>query len=92
MKISEKHSQKKKIRPSVQPSVNIDKYEEGNDLVLKVLIQKMPEVKDIDLKTISLEKSNLEILNEDVNNTLNDIAKKHERFAPKKKGQLSKVI
>ena len=49
----------KKIRPSVQPSVNIDKYEEGNDLVLKVLIQKMPEVKDIDLKTISLEKSNL---------------------------------
>ena len=45
----------------------------------------MPEVKDIDLKTISLEKSNLEILNEDVNNTLNDIAKKHERFAPIKK-------
>ena len=75
----------KKIRPSVQPSVNIDKYEEGNDLVLKVLIQKMPEVKDIDLKTISLEKSNLEILNEDVNNTLNDIAKKHERFTPIKK-------
>ena len=45
----------KKIRPSVQPSVNIDKYEEGDDLVLNVIIQKMPEVGDVDLKKISLE-------------------------------------
>ena len=74
----------KKIRPSVQPSVNIDKYEEGNDLVLNVIIQKMPDVEDIDLKTISLEKSNLLIQEEDINNTLNDIAKKHERFVPLK--------
>jgi trigger factor len=42
----------------------------------------MPEVKDFDLKTISLERSNLNIKEEDINNTLNDIAKKHERFAP----------
>ena len=72
----------KKIRPSVQPSVDIEKYEEGKDLTLNVKIQKMPEVKDFDLKTISLEKSNLNIREEDINNTLNDIAKKHERFAP----------
>ena len=72
----------KKIRPSVQPSVDIEKYEEGKDLTLNVKIQKMPEVKDFDLKTISLEKSNLNIKEEDINNTLNDIAKKHERFTP----------
>ena len=72
----------KKIRPSVQPSVDIEKYEEGKDLSLNVKIQKMPEVKDFDLKTISLEKSNLNIKEEDINNTLNDIAKKHERFTP----------
>ena len=72
----------KKIRPSVQPSVDIEKYEEGKDLTLNVKIQKMPEVKDFDLKTISLERSNLNIKEEDINNTLNDIAKKHERFAP----------
>ena len=72
----------KKIRPSVQPSVDIEKYEEGKDLTLNVKIQKMPEVKDFDLKTISLEKSNLNIREKDINNTLNDIAKKHERFVP----------
>ena len=54
----------------------------------------MPEVKDIDLKTISLEKSNLEILNEDVNNTLEMILQKNmkDSHQSKKKGQLSKVI
>ena len=45
----------KKIKPSVQPSVNIEKYEEGEDLILKVIIQKMPDVKDFDLKSISLK-------------------------------------
>ena len=45
----------------------------------------MPDVKDFDLKSISLEKSTLNIREEDINNTLNDIAKKHERFSPLKK-------
>ena len=73
---------KKKIRPSVQPSVKIDNYEEGNDLILNVSIQKMPDLKEIDLKKISIEKSNLQIRDEDIKNTLNDLAKKHERFIP----------
>ena len=55
--------------------MNIDKYEEGNDLILNVVIQKMPDVEDIDLKTISLEKSNLMISDQDINNTLEDIKK-----------------
>ena len=45
----------KKIRPSVQPSVDIEKYEEGKDLTLNVKIQKMPEVKDFDLKLSHLK-------------------------------------
>ena len=48
----------------------------------------MPELKDIDLKSISLEKSTLNIREEDVNNTLDDIAKKHERFKPLNKKRL----
>ena len=71
---------KKKIRPSVQPSVKIDNYEEGNDLTLNVSIQKMPDLKEIDLKKISIEKSNLQIRDEDIKNTLDDLAKRHERF------------
>ena len=35
----------KKIKPAVQPTVNIESYEEGKDLNLKVIIQKMPVLK-----------------------------------------------
>ncbi|MBC11057.1 MAG: trigger factor, partial [Rickettsiales bacterium] len=73
---------KKKIRPSVQPDVNVEKFEEGKDLVLKVNFQKMPNVPDFDITKIILEKSILDIKQTDLDNTLNDIAKNHERFAP----------
>ena len=73
---------KKKIRPSVQPDVNVEKFEEGKDLVLKVNFQKMPDVPDFDITKIILEKSILDIKQTDLDNTLNDIAKNHERFAP----------
>ena len=39
----------KKIRPSVQPTVNVKSYEEGKDLSLNVVIQKMPEIQKINL-------------------------------------------
>ena len=81
---------KKKIRPSVQPSVKIDNYEEGNDLTLNVSIQKMPDLKEIDLKKISIEKSNLQIRDEDIKNTLDDLAKRHERFIPLKTKRTAK--
>ena len=73
---------KKKIRPSVQPDVNVEKFEEGKDLVFKVNFQKMPDVPDFDITKIILEKSILDIKQTDLDNTLNDIAKNHERFAP----------
>ena len=42
----------------------------------------MPDVKDFDLKSISLEKSTLNIREEDINNTLNDIAKSMRGLVP----------
>ena len=85
----------KKISPSVQPNVNVKKYEEGKDLTVKVLIQKMPVLEEIKFEEFKLEKSNLEITEKDIKNTLNDIAKKHERFSPlskKRKSQNGDLI
>ena len=42
---------KKKIRPAVQPNVNLENFEEGKDLVLKVNFQKMPELDDLDISS-----------------------------------------
>ena len=80
----------KKIRPSVQPTVNVKSYEEGKDLSLNVIIQKMPDIELIDLSEIKIEKSSLEVSDSDIKNTLDDIAKKHERFLPLKKKRAAK--
>ena len=40
----------KKLKPSVQPKVEIKKYEEGNDLQFSASFQLMPDIPDFDLK------------------------------------------
>ena len=80
----------KKIRPSVQPTVDVKSYEEGKDLSLNVIIQKMPDVQKINLAEIKIEKSALQVSDSDVKNTLDDIAKKHERFSPLKNKRAAK--
>ena len=80
----------KKIRPSVQPTVNVKSYEEGKDLSLNVVIQKMPDIKKIDLSELKIEKSLLQVSDADIQNTLDDIAKKHERFSPLKNKRAAK--
>ena len=74
--------QEKKLKPAVQPKVDIDKYEEGGDMSLNVSFQLMPEISDINIKSFTVEKSKLKISEDDIKNSLEDISKKHERFAP----------
>jgi len=82
---------KKKIKPSVQPQVKIENYEEGKDLVFNVNFQIMPKIDDIDFKKIKLEKSILKVSVNDIQNTMNDLAKKHERFIPLPRPRKSKI-
>jgi len=82
---------KRKIKPSVQPKVEIKSFEEGKDLIFNVSFQTMPEVPVIDFKKIEVEKSNLKISENDIKNTLDEIANKHERFAPLEKKRKSKT-
>ena len=50
----------------------------------------MPDLPDIDLEKIKLEKSILNITSSDIENTLNEIATKHERFSPLSQKDLQK--
>ncbi len=81
----------KEIKPSVQPEVNIKNYAEGKDLVFNVNFQIMPNIPEIDFKKIDIERSNLKISAEDIENTLKDLSKKHERFLPLKNQRKSKM-
>lgn len=46
----------KNITPAVQPKVEVTKFDNDNVLEFTVSIEKMPEIKDVDFKSISLEK------------------------------------
>ncbi len=86
---------KKKLRPAVQPKIEIKKYEEGSDLLFKVSFQIMPEIENYEIKKISIEKLELEYKEDDLNRSLEEIAKKHERFLPlkqKRKAKLTDLI
>ncbi|MEE2694796.1 MAG: trigger factor [Pseudomonadota bacterium] len=80
----------RKLKPSVQPKVEIKKYEEGKDLEFSANFQIMPEIPDFDLKSILVEKSKLNITKKDIDNSLSQIAEKHERFIPLKTKRKSK--
>ena len=60
---------RKKIQPSIQPKVKVEKYEEGGDLIFSAVFQIMPEVPEIDLKKIEVEKSELLIDEKDTDKT-----------------------
>ena len=72
----------KKLKPAIQPKVDIDKYEEGGDMSLNVSFQLMPEIGNIDIGSFTIERSKLKITENDIKNSLEDISKKHERFTP----------
>ena len=85
-----KTASEKKIQPSIQPKVKVEKYEEGGDLIFSAVFQIMPEVPDIDLKKIEVEKSELLMDDKDIDKTLQELAKNHERFEPLKTKRKSK--
>ncbi len=81
----------KNLKPSVQPKVDIKNYEEGKDLEYSVIFQIMPEIPDFDLKSITVENSKLKITKKDIDDSLSQIAEKHERFIPLKTKRKSKL-
>ena len=48
---------KRKLKPSVQPKVDIKKFVEGSDLTFNVKFQLMPTIPEINLKDIKKDAS-----------------------------------
>ena len=80
----------KNIQPSVQPKIDVKKFEEGSELIFNVSFQIMPEIAEINFKEIIFEKSELDIKNDDIEKALIEVAEKHERFLPLEKKRKSK--
>lgn len=68
-----------KLRPAVQPKVEITSFEEGSDLEFTIAIETLPEVKITGLGDLALEKPVAEVSDADVDEALQNIANRQEK-------------
>lgn len=75
----------KKISPALAPDVAITAYEEGGDLSLSVTLELMPEVPEVKLDGIRIERPTFEIDDEEMNRALEVMAQRQRNLTEKPK-------
>ena len=79
-----------KIKPAIQPKIEVKEFDEGKDLVYTISLEALPEVKVSDLKKIKLEKPICKVEEKEVNEALENIAKVQKDSTPIKGKRASK--
>ncbi|HEY1721304.1 MAG TPA: trigger factor [Magnetospirillaceae bacterium] len=67
-----------KLRPALQPQINITSYKEGGDLEFTVAVETLPDVEVADLGTISIERPVATVDDSEVEDALKTIAAQQE--------------
>ena len=70
----EKTFKEKNIRPALRPKVELEKFEEGKDIIVKVEVESLPDVEVKDLKTISIEKLKAEPGDKEIDDAVQKLA------------------
>jgi trigger factor len=63
-----------KLRPALQPRINITSFAEGGDLEFTVAVETLPDVEVTDLATIAIERPVAPVADEEVDNAIKSIA------------------
>ncbi|OAN84441.1 trigger factor [Jannaschia sp. EhC01] len=73
-------------RPAMQPEVKMtnEDWKEGDDIVVSMSYEKLPEIPDVDYKAIKLEKLVVTPSDEETDEALKNLAENAESFATKK--------
>jgi trigger factor len=64
-----------KVRPAMQPKVDITSFEKGKDLEFTVTVEELPEVKVMDMKAIKLDRPVAKVADKAIEDALSRIAK-----------------
>lgn len=73
----------KKLRPALQPDVKITGFDEGKDLEFTMTVELFPEVPELDLKKIELEKPTYDIDAKEVDEAVTRLAERNKTRKPK---------
>jgi len=87
-----KHFEETGDRPSMQPEVKMvnEDWKEGDDMVVEMSYEALPEIKQPDLKKIKLEKLVVKPADEEVEEALKSLAETAQNFEDRKKGSKAK--
>lgn len=75
---SAKAMQKEKIRPAMQPKIEITKFEDDNTLEYTLQVEKIPEFEPCDFKKITVEKPVADVEKKAIDEALDRIAEGHK--------------
>jgi len=75
-----------KLRPALQPRVNITSFAEGGDLEFTVAIEALPEIEVMDLAGIEIERPMAPVDDAELEDALKTIAARHDTTEPFKEG------
>lgn len=64
----------KKIKPALRPKVELGKFEDGQDIEVKIEVEALPEIKVGDLKTIEIERLKAEAGDSEIQESLEKLA------------------
>ncbi|MDC0738511.1 trigger factor [Cognatishimia sp. SS12] len=87
------HFEQSGERPALQPKVemkNGEEWKEGDDVQVEMSYEALPEIPEVDLKSISLEKLVVKASDADVDEALANLAETAQDFKDRKKGTKAK--
>ncbi|AFX98800.1 trigger factor [Candidatus Endolissoclinum faulkneri L2] len=91
IKSSQRTIEEHKLRLAHQPNIEIISYEKNSDLKYKLLVELMPQIKDIDFSEIEVERLIALPNDGEINDTINRMAESQRESVPIKKSRLSKL-
>jgi len=79
------------LRPAMQPKIELQEYDEGQDLEFTMSVELMPEFEPIEFSKLKLERLTVEVTDEEVDKALAQMAAENKRPEPLKKARKSKI-
>jgi trigger factor len=76
-------------RPAMQPEVKMvnDDWKEGDDVVVDMTYEKLPDIPEVDYKSIKLERLTVAPADADIDEALGNLAENVQNYGPKKGGK-----
>ncbi|MGG7644103.1 trigger factor [Rhodovulum sp. YNF3179] len=87
-----KHFEDTGDRPAMQPEVKMtnEDWKEGDDVEVELSYEKLPEIPEVELKGISLERMVVQVDDADVDDALKNLAESAQDFDDRRKGSKAK--